>query len=268
MKEPSLFSRVYLERGPRQIESDRARKRFIGFLTAFENELKLRGVEQRIRYHFPTELGLSINLGLFDVGVFLRKAPWIDVLDGISLLATCFGSERATWIEFVRGVFEEENLAYRIDDDGGVHPFVDAEFTRQTASSLEALDQPRFGQARAEFEAMERNLRSGDSLGALRSVFACAESVFKVLFPGESRLDASAIDKKLAPALATKMGAGNPLSDAGKLTLSSFKGWTNASHQFRHGSGSHAPVDVPSDLLIVHVSGGVAFTRWLIQAIG
>jgi hypothetical protein len=62
-----------------------------------------------------------------------------------------FASQSLTLREAIR-IFSEENLAYRLDNDGIVHPYIDREFEANRTSALEVLRDPRLGEARADFE--------------------------------------------------------------------------------------------------------------------
>ncbi|MGH6665231.1 MAG: hypothetical protein ACREB2_10065, partial [Pseudolabrys sp.] len=57
---------------------------------------------------------------------------------------------------------EEENLSYRIDDAGVIHPFVDQEYDANRNAALEALNEQQFGEAQGDFEAAYRHLRNGE----------------------------------------------------------------------------------------------------------
>jgi hypothetical protein len=52
------------------------------------------------------------------------------------------------WRDVVKQIFIEENLAYEIDDVGGVRPAVDREFQRNRVSAVAALQSHRYRGAR------------------------------------------------------------------------------------------------------------------------
>src|SRR5205814_2274112 len=111
-----------------------------------------------------------------------------DFLDGITVIVETLAANGRRqfidrWLAFVGRVFQEENLSYRIDPKGSVHPLVDAEFEVNRNATLEALNETRFGEACGDFEAAFRHLRNGEGKAAIRSMFPSVESAAKVLFP-------------------------------------------------------------------------------------
>jgi hypothetical protein len=102
------------------------------------------------------------------------------------------------WHIEVSRIFTEENLAYRLDSDAIVHPYVDVEFESNRTSALEALRDPMFGEARTDFDAAYRHLRGREYKQAIRMMFPAVEVAAKVLFPGAfSRLMPNEVDKHL-----------------------------------------------------------------------
>ncbi len=80
----------------------------------------------------------------------------------------------AKWVTFVRRAFEEENLRYRGDEQGGVHYKPDGEFARNPASALSSLQSSRYNAVREAFETARSSLDSREPENAIRSVFIAA----------------------------------------------------------------------------------------------
>jgi hypothetical protein len=199
---------------------------------------------------------------------FFRQAEIRDVLDAVTIISEVFGEERATeqWLPAVTKIFEEERLAYRVDERGGVHPFVDEEFEVNRASALEALSEPRFGEARTDFEAAYRHLRDGNGKEALRMMFPAVEVAAKVLFPGAfSRLMPNEVDRHLRPRLERRYAGNDPAINAGRLLLDGMKNWINAAQLYRHGQEQQEPTEPPMDFVIAHLSAGATYLRWMIE---
>jgi hypothetical protein len=197
-----------------------------------------------------------------------------DVLDSVTEFAKVLATARqrvgfgdpAPWLSGANRIFQEENLAYRVGADGIVHPFVDAEFEVNRASALEALSDPRFGEARKDFEAAHRHLRDGNGKESLRMMFPAVEVAAKILFPGKfAGLAANEVDRHIRPILDQRYAGNQPAIDAGRLLLGGMKSWINASHLYRHGPEQQEPAEPPMDFVIAHLSAGASYLRWIIE---
>jgi hypothetical protein len=148
------------------------------------------------------------------------------------------------WLSEVNRIFVEENLAYRVGQDGIVHPFIDDEFQVNRASALEALSEPKFGEARTDFAAAYRHLRDGNGKEALRMMFPAVEVTAKVLFPGAfARLMPNEVDRHIAPRMQIRYAGNQPAIDASKQLLAGMKAWINAAQPYRHGQEQQEPLN-------------------------
>lgn len=86
------------------------------------------------------------------VTTFFLTCNLPDLLDSFTFVfETLQGHRRELaneWRTFVGRALAEEHLAYRLDDNGVVHPFVDNEFEVNRSATLDVLNEPRFGEAR------------------------------------------------------------------------------------------------------------------------
>jgi len=84
------------------------------------------------------------------------------------------------WREGCRRIFEEENLRYEIDNKGGVHFKVDAEFAASTRASIAALGLPRYANSRAAYEKAMGALSgfSFDGKEGIRDEFNAVECIY------------------------------------------------------------------------------------------
>lgn len=188
-----------------------------------------------------------------------------DVLDSVTEIAKLFQPSQ-DWLSAANRIFKEENLAYRVGDDGIVHPFVDAEFEINRACALEALNDPRFGEAREDFESAYRHLRDGNGKEALRMMFPAVEVAAKVLFPSKfAGLAANEVDRHIRLVLDRRYAGNRPAVDAGRLLLGGMKSWINASHLYRHGPEQEEPAEPPTDFVVAHLSAGATYLRWMIE---
>lgn len=264
----SRYSQLYTERGKATADSQRFRTRIAGYM------LRTLAAEQGYRSAglLHQTLGIDVPAGAARtwLGDFFRQAELRDVLDAITVVrsAVLRGSriDASEWRSFVVRAAKEENLAYRIDDDCVVHPYVDSEFEANRASALEALADPKFGEARNDFEAAFRHLRNGEGKQAIRMMFPAVETAVKVLFPGRvTRLEVTEVDRQLVPAMVTKYTGNQPAIDAGRRLLDGFKDWIIASHPYRHGQEIQEATDLPRDLVVAHLSAGATYLRWTIE---
>jgi hypothetical protein len=166
------------------------------------------GVEYLIR----SELGIKLDKASHpwkldeeypDFENFFTQSQIRDLLDTINLAFNYMAQDNSLpdyfaqhWATEAGRILTEENTAYRVGQDGIVHPFVDEEFETNRKSALEALSSPMFGEARADFEAAYRHLRGREYKQAIRMMFPAVEVAAKVLFPDTfARLMPSEVDR-------------------------------------------------------------------------
>ncbi len=170
--------------------------------------------------------------------------------------------EGPEFIGFVQRAFNEENVAYEVDNLGGIHYRIDAEFQANRAASMQALEGPENAAARASFEAAHEALRNhkSDTIMAVRLAFDAVENLFKRIH-GTSRLGAGEVKSKLsAIGDASSVRAG----DSARRFNASFAEWVNACHQYRHADGEPDPTPPPRWLAIALVDSASIYIRYLI----
>src|SRR6266436_2099761 len=169
----SRYSQLYIERGRPEADSERARIRLSAILKSIVPDHGWYPILSAMQEEIGTKLS-SRGDHTYKITHFVSEAPIRDVLDSITEIAKVlqrpyYNADAASfWLSESRRIFGEENLAYRIDADGIVHPFVDEEFEVNRATALEALHDPRFGEVRTDFEAAHRHLRDGNGKEAIR----------------------------------------------------------------------------------------------------
>jgi hypothetical protein len=170
------------------------------------------------------------------------------------------------WRTHAAEIFREEHLSYKVNSLGIVQPFVDLEFERNRSSAIEALGDPRFDEARADFETAYANLRDGNGKVALRMMFPAVEVTAKVLFPGKfAVLGPSEVDRYIAPQMRARYIGNQPAIDGGNQLLSGMKNWINPAQPYRHGQEIERAAAPPPDLVIAHLSTGASYLRWMIE---
>jgi hypothetical protein len=206
---------------------------------------------------------------------FFLKANIHEVLDSITaigrllaLTGTSGKNPRPAdrWIAIVRGMFVEEHMAYRIDDDWVVHPLVDQAFDAARVSAIGALAGDAFNAARAHFENAIAALEEDppDTRGAVRDCFDAAENLFKLLTGTGQDLTQANVTATLKPVVDRLHGGLDPAtqSHAGRM-LSSFADWANAGHPYRHAQAG-TEIQAPTvALAVLYLNTGAGFIRWL-----
>jgi hypothetical protein len=273
----SRYSQLYIERGLPTPDSERARFRiFVKFVDMLSNQHKL-GVEHLINQ----ELGIPLHqipdpecFGTFpDFEAFFLECKQQDFLDSITLVYKYMAGDYGLpasfpphWATETDRILAEENMAFRVGSDGVVHPLVDEEFEVNQASALEALGEPRFGEARTDFEAAHRHLRSGKGKEALRMMFPAVEVASKVLFPGAfARLTPNEVDRHILPRMQARYAGNQPALDAGNRLLAGMRSWINAAQLYRHGQEIEDAAEPPTDFVVAHLSTGATYLRWMIE---
>jgi hypothetical protein len=255
------FSHVYVDRGAPIQESAKFRKRLGSFYMEF-----FSGYREPIVQALGRELGSSHDY----LGEFFDKASLNDLLDSITVI---YGVLRARtghhtdWVKFVARAMREENLSFRVDNEGGVHYAVDRQFTADLATAVTALDTARFAKARDVFRAAVTRLDGHPPAAkdAVTGVFEAAETLIKIIFGEDriARLEPPVVDRYLKPLAVERFKGNEPAINSAKQALSSFSDWITAVHQYRHGQGEASPIDPPLELAVYLVSLGASHIRWV-----
>lgn len=223
-----------------------------------------------------SELGCSMRTTgntANDVRTFFKEAALHDFLDALTVVYSTLPERdgrsvvaypRSTWLQFVRRALQQTNVAYDLDDQGGVHPQIDTAFVANRQAALSGLDLAKHRSAREHFEAAYAALdgaapRTGHSI---REMHLAIEAVFKQAFPKSSKIDVGEINGTLKPRVVNRLSG--PELEAAKLMLTSAGNFVSAGHQFRHASGETEPAPPSLELTVWMLSQGTAFLRWLV----
>jgi hypothetical protein len=210
----------------------------------------------------------SAGIG-FDSQEFFRVGEMRDVLDGITVMADVlngFPIEARKWISFCKAAFEEEGMAYRIDDKGKAHYVVDVAFQEMADAVIAKLSGGRYTAAGAcaNKAVSELTKANPDGKHAIRDIFEGVETAFKVTADTNKDLTQPNIASWLTPIVNRRFeGADAIAQGAAAQTLESLKDWTAACHKYRHGHNADEPVEPPLELAIVLVGNGLNFARWI-----
>lgn len=201
---------------------------------------------------------------------YFQKITITEFLDSVTVLVGYLQErmpdQAAAFVRDVKRVFEEENLAYVVDDKGGIHPQVDAAFAVARQLSITALAGDRYVGTVELVEALDPCLLQDppNYIGSIRAVFGANENIFKLMF-NVPRLDAKTAADKISK-MQQAMYEGHPTQQrASASALAGFKGWIDSAHHYRHEQGTEAPSQPNEELALMLIHQGLAFVRWLAQ---
>jgi hypothetical protein len=266
------FSRNYRTASAPSTDSTKARFRIAKYLEEYT-----AGDSGSFGRYIEKELGIKI-VKIYQTAYVsweeaLLKCSIVEFLDIVTAIAIFCPTRiitsdrvpvRHEFIPFVSRVLREEQLAYRIDEKGGVHPFVDATFTGQLSEILLNFSRFELTAARNHILDAESALLASqfDGRKAVRSIFDAVENLFKLICTGATQLNSSSIRDRLAPIVLSLAADSHQKRFTGKI-LDSLADWVDAGHFYRHEPGKPEPTEPSSTLAILYVSSGLGFARWL-----
>jgi hypothetical protein len=262
------FSILYVRPEDPAPDSSRARHR-VGVLF---REVAFKNHTEQLALYLGQELGIPVpgdGRHSSDWQQYIRECRILQFLDTISLVYRClfYHANHGTanqWRDAVKRIFAEENLAYEIDDVGGVHPAIDREFQRNSVSAIAGLESDRYDNVRELFEQASNHL-NGDPANyaqAWRAMFSAVEALFALMFP-YVRLTAEDIDRRLRPVVQRAYDGDAAAQRAALRMVASFRDWVEASHLYRHQPGAAEPAQPPADVAVLAISVGASLLRWL-----
>jgi hypothetical protein len=148
------FSQVYLDRSAPTGDGKRWRHRLATYV---EEELQK---DSKLASKFGRNLGVEvINQGYsenyYNYASVIRNIEIHLLLDACTLIFSHFngvnGNSALNWKAHFETSSIEENVSYVMDEKGGVHSAVDAEFQHNLASTIRGLDAPLYRAALTAF---------------------------------------------------------------------------------------------------------------------
>lgn len=276
------FSHVYLVRGEPSQDSKKARFRLAKLADRSCPSAKTSrhgsstDYNKRVQESIENELGIKFGTRSTS-GTLVRSWEWYfnrisvtEMLDTITVVAGSLRNEYSKddrdgrFLKEARRILKEENLAYEIDEAGGVCPLVDAAFSAAMESAISGLDDPRYVASAECINRIDGHLLQNpqDFIGAIRAVFGACENTFKLMY-GVPRLDSKTAGERIGRDQQSLYKEHPTLQAASAKTLEAFKQWVNAAHFYRHEQGVEEPNQPVAELSILIVSQGLSFVRWL-----
>jgi hypothetical protein len=191
----------------------------------------------------------------------LLDLPWV------AYKALLTNNAQARWTPLppqINRIFSETEVGYTCDAKGGVRYVTDEAYEANVTSSIAVLQGERYkaaaGYVRAMDGAMTRN--PPDGRDAMRAIFDAAENIFKQM-TRRTQLKADFAQADLEPLIRKHFAEDGHGVPSHLKCLLSFKDWVDAAHFYRHEAGQAEPPQPPEALVILFLSQGVAFVRWL-----
>ena len=276
------FSHLYISRGMPQKDSSKARYR-LGKLLEKNFPLLRAGslspgsinhtknVQKELEYEIGRQFATGVLGGIsYSWGLYTEKITVSELLDTITIVFQ-YLEERGYKQEIkfateANRIFSEENLAYTVDEAGGVHPLVDAAFDAANQSAIAALMGDRHAATVAMVDGIDACLLKdpADYIGAIRAVFGANENLFNLMF-GVPQLHSGQIRKKMQSLLQAQHEGHPTRQRASAMTLKGFESWVDAAHNYRHEQGAEIPSQPTEELGILLISQGLSYVRWLAQ---
>jgi hypothetical protein len=197
------FSLIYLDRGKPVQDSPRMRHRIGALLEEYPHQ-----VMHDLGQYVERRLGIEAR---YITPAFLKRADLRDVLDIVTVTHD-FLSRKSLgtrgWTANVNIIFDEENVPYMVDDEGGVHFRVDEEFARAIAATIAVLKNTKYANFLDAFERGQASLSEVPPNGkaAIRYVFSAVEGLFRHMFPSAPRLTGQFIEQHLRPFVKKGLG--------------------------------------------------------------
>lgn len=278
------FSHTYLVRGEPVIDSKKARFR-IAKLAEKSCPPSLTTRHGRTIDHnrnsqdlIEEELGIKFATRSKE-GNLIRNWEWyfsritvIEMLDTITIISKYLrgeynhSSKAELFLREVQRILIEENLAYKIDSFGGVHPLIDATFSAAMESAISILNEPRYSVSAECISKIDGYLLNEpqDYISAIRAAFGACENTFKLMY-AVPRLDSRTAGDHIGRDQQAQYSNHPALQAASAKALEGFKQWINAAHFYRHEQGVEEPSQPEPELAILLISQGLSFSRWLVS---
>ncbi len=282
-----LFTHVYLERGEPHSDSQLFRARLGAYVQS-----ELYTDHWKLRSYLKKETGLDVPFTPLQGmgGTYTRFEDFFNtielkyLLNVITLIWRFLWDEKKKyqmmpnrsfdyvcppandWLVFVRRVIKEENIAYRVDDNCGLHYLVDEEFQNSQVALLACLNSSDYTGARDAVEKAYQYATQDpiDTKASLRSMFEAIEIVTKMMCETKN-LNKWVVTNTLKDLALQCESYDSVAQNVVSQTFDGFAEWVDAMQNYRHGQKSDGPAAPPIDFTIYALGSGASFLRWLVS---
>jgi len=267
--EGEKFSLNYLERGEPTRDSKRFRSRVAGYYSDNLSNYK-SDISNLITRETGAEVPFIYNYGP-DIGGFIKEAELRDVFDSITLIYRIIRDKRMAramddWKNFVSRCMQEENVGYKLDENCGVHYYIDEEFERNRFSTLAALEGADLNSVKGAFEDAYKHMDADpiDTKASARSMFEALEILTKQLVETKN-LNKWVLENSLKDLAIKHLASDETEANVISEMFEGFGQWVNSIHNYRHGQKETESVQPSEDLTVYILSSGTSFLRFLLK---
>lgn len=212
------FSQLYLEWSAPTQDSVRMRRR----LARLFDEIKAGVPDINFVSSFERWTGANILYGKYGYlwPSFFETAELRDIFDLVTLVVVDLSKFRgpfkvapnqliSIWEQGVSNILVEENVAYRLGEDGVVRPAIDEEHQRARSSLIRGLSALGLESVAADISVAYEELEDEkpNPSGAIRHIFLGVEGYIRLVFPRVPRLTEKAVNSKIVPAMQQRVTA-------------------------------------------------------------
>jgi hypothetical protein len=271
------FSRNYVAKVENKTDDNRMRLRIATYLSEY-----FQGESFEVGRYIEKELGQKVlrqgHTLFVDWEKTLTSIPIDDFLDILTAVCKFLprrtitrAGDRITYdpARFFARVFREQTVPFRIDEKGGIHPFIDVQFSAQLNNTISGMGGPKLSAARESVMDAEKSLLEINFKGksAIRSIFDANENIFKQIFPKNNQLNSAAIQNDLRPRILESHGLDNTEKKSTSKLIDSYRSWVDAAHFYRHDAGESEIVEPSHAYAVQFVSQGISYCRWLARLV-
>jgi hypothetical protein len=170
------------------------------------------------------------------------------------------------WMSFVSKVLHEENVGYSLDDQCGVHYFIDEDFERSRMSTLKVLESSRYSGVKAAFDDAFRHMDSDpqDTKASIRSIFEALEILVKLMVETKN-LNKYVVENSLKNKCLVLFNEDPVSKKVVNCFFNTIAQFVDALHNYRHGQAIDEPVSPSEQLTIFIISTVSSYIRWIAQ---
>lgn len=276
------FSLTYLTRGEPDTDSKTMRFRLAKLISQDKYQPHKRQYFGRNHHDIPqtdvfnelveNEIGVPFRTTVSGQAraswvLFLDKLPIKKVLDVVTILykGMLAVNRQSDFVFQVNRIFQEENIAFTVDDEGGVHPIVDGSYAITKQAAISGMSDARYSLSLSRVNEIDTALMDSPAnyIQAIRSIFGANENLFKLMFK-VPRLDRKSAVSKIESQISRIYADSPTMQRSSAQILQSFGAWVDAAHHYRHEEGAEEPRQPDEELAIVLISEGLSFVRWLV----
>jgi hypothetical protein len=215
-------------------------------------------LQDEIAGDIKLKAGLKVPISYgYDWDSFWQKSPMPDVLTSVTVAIRYSKAKGYPWGESFRKAVEtamlDENLGFKIDQEGIVHFAIDADFTHVHIATLVGLNDTRLSDARAAYEASYKYMdgQPPNTLQAVRRAFEAVEIVSRQLAPNHKNLHVKLCKDELKATCVPVLTADGVERRVLEAMFDSMGAWVDGMHFYRHGQPESDPPTIDTAVFVL-----------------